>query len=240
MPARAMDTSMMIGDGQQQRVQSLANRRMMAPQFDLSLSLFSNTGIGYSLPFQSTSFSCHAQTGPIAYEHFSSHVPPPSTSLQPSLTISHSVPQFARAGLGGSSAQYVKPEVESPKQHTLVLPSDDKSLAQPNEDTKFKTDVDTLMRAIQTKSSGRSSQEQSLMQFPSDQQTNAVSPIAPGNDVKQWDLHDIGGATKSRKRYQCHITSCAKCFFQKTHLEIHMRAHTGYKPFVSRSDRDPA
>ena len=37
---------------------------------------------------------------------------------------------------------------------------------------------------------------------------------------------------KPRKRYQCTIPNCNKSFYQKTHLEIHIRAHTGAKPFV--------
>jgi uncharacterized Zn-finger protein len=48
---------------------------------------------------------------------------------------------------------------------------------------------------------------------------------------------------KPRKRYQCHMPDCNKSFYQKTHLEIHIRAHTGAKPFVSQltqSDLDVA
>jgi hypothetical protein len=37
---------------------------------------------------------------------------------------------------------------------------------------------------------------------------------------------------KSRRKYDCEIPGCRKSFFQKTHLEIHKRAHTGDKPFV--------
>ena len=29
------------------------------------------------------------------------------------------------------------------------------------------------------------------------------------------------------------MPDCSKSFYQKTHLEIHIRAHTGAKPFVS-------
>ena len=228
-----MDSSMMIADGQQQRVPSLASRRIMPPQFDLSLSLFSNTAIGFSLPFQSTTFGCHAQNGPVSYEHFSNHVQQPPTSLQPTSTVSHFIPQFSRAGQDDQNAQYVKSEVESPKQQALVVPSNDNSPTQPNEDAEFKTDVDTLMRAIQTKSNSKSPPKQTLMQFRSDQQNNATSSMGMVNQLKDWNLQETAGATKTRKRYQCHIASCAKCFFQKTHLEIHMRAHTGYKPFVS-------
>jgi len=33
------------------------------------------------------------------------------------------------------------------------------------------------------------------------------------------------------------MPDCNKSFFQKTHLEIHIRAHTGAKPFVSLSNQ---
>lgn len=38
---------------------------------------------------------------------------------------------------------------------------------------------------------------------------------------------------RSRKKYECTLPGCQKTFTQKTHLDIHMRAHTGIKPFVS-------
>ncbi|RPA78286.1 hypothetical protein BJ508DRAFT_188125, partial [Ascobolus immersus RN42] len=37
---------------------------------------------------------------------------------------------------------------------------------------------------------------------------------------------------KPRKRYECTFPSCNKSFFQKTHLEIHTRAHSGDKPYT--------
>jgi hypothetical protein len=40
---------------------------------------------------------------------------------------------------------------------------------------------------------------------------------------------------KPRKRYQCNMPGCNKSFYQKTHLEIHVRAHTGAKPFVCKA-----
>lgn len=37
---------------------------------------------------------------------------------------------------------------------------------------------------------------------------------------------------KGKKRYECDMPGCNKSFYQKTHLDIHRRAHTGFKPFV--------
>lgn len=47
--------------------------------------------------------------------------------------------------------------------------------------------------------------------------------------------------SKSKKKYHCSMPDCNKSFYQKTHLEIHTRAHTGIKPFVGRlsSPKEP-
>lgn len=78
----------------------------------------------------------------------------------------------------------------------------------------FNTDIDTLMLAIQMKA-GRSEEEQTQTQ------THKAKAVAPS-------------ANKAKKRYSCHMTGCGKAFYQKTHLEIHTRAHTGIKPFVCK------
>ena len=75
----------------------------------------------------------------------------------------------------------------------------------------FSTDIDVLMRAIQAKTQ------------PNDQKSVGVSkPASPP------------ATQKSKKRYHCEVLSCGKSFCQKTHLDIHTRAHTGVKPFVCK------
>lgn len=39
--------------------------------------------------------------------------------------------------------------------------------------------------------------------------------------------------TKHKRKHPCSYPGCGKLFTQKTHLDIHQRAHTGLKPFVS-------
>ncbi|KAI5212451.1 hypothetical protein E4T38_00488 [Aureobasidium subglaciale] len=85
--------------------------------------------------------------------------------------------------------------------------------------TASSTDIDALMKAIQSKVTNGAEQTTKLMYakpIPREQYAEASSPPKP------------------RKRYQCSIPDCNKSFYQKTHLEIHTRAHTGVKPFVCK------
>ena len=91
------------------------------------------------------------------------------------------------------------------------------------------TDVDTLMRAIQTK-----------VTFPAHKiQPSSVHDHNARNSssdaVSSAMKCGVPIESKSKRRYPCRIPSCAKVFTQKTHLEIHMRAHTGHKPYVRPS-----
>lgn len=77
----------------------------------------------------------------------------------------------------------------------------------------FSTDIDTLMRTIQTN-------------FDTDQENQETKSKAYSRP--------IAISSKSKKRYECIFPDCHKCFYQKTHLEIHTRAHTGAKPFICK------
>lgn len=71
---------------------------------------------------------------------------------------------------------------------------------------------------------------------PSGQQFNGVTP-ATNMGVDKL-VNDDGSVKeekkgqKVKKRYECEFEGCNKSFFQKTHLEIHTRAHSGDKPYV--------
>ncbi|KAM0719389.1 hypothetical protein Q7P37_005294 [Cladosporium fusiforme] len=83
----------------------------------------------------------------------------------------------------------------------------------------FSTDIDTLMRAIQSKRQDTESDQQAQSSSPSTSSSSgAASPRR----------------NKAKRRYQCAIPGCEKAFHQKTHLDIHTRAHTGVKPFLCK------
>ncbi|KAH7321477.1 putative asparagine-rich zinc finger protein AZF1 [Rhexocercosporidium sp. MPI-PUGE-AT-0058] len=80
------------------------------------------------------------------------------------------------------------------------------------QEINFGTEVDTLMKAIQAKA-----------QTTQPQATSSTEQIRP--------VEDSSSPKNSKKRYQCTIANCNKSFYQKTHLDIHERAHTGVKPY---------
>lgn len=97
---------------------------------------------------------------------------------------------------------------------------------------EFSTEVDVLMKAIQAKPSNSSPVQQSLPPLqqlaPPGYPSYAMSP-------PQCLLTNEGQLSRSgkKRKYTCTLPDCGKSFAQKTHLDIHTRAHTGDKPFVS-------
>jgi uncharacterized Zn-finger protein len=108
----------------------------------------------------------------------------------------------------------------------------------------YKTDVDQLMRAIQAKQTVHLASSATASPVPQgntsgfsdgfDFQQGGGSSV-DGVDIKSENGSAEGnGKDKPRKRYECMMPECNKSFFQKTHLDIHVRAHTGLKPFVCK------
>lgn len=120
-----------------------------------------------------------------------------------------------------SNEPYIKTEEQSPIHPSQVFydatvyasSPDSQTATDSSDETKpvvFSTDIDTLMRAIQSKSK------------PTENRQPKEKPAAEAV------------FTKPKKRYQCDVPDCGKAFYQKTHLEIHTRAHTGIKPFMCK------
>lgn len=88
------------------------------------------------------------------------------------------------------------------------------------------TDVDSLMKTIQEKAP-------KPLQPMQVARKNLSSSQSSSNDfgLSTAESNNQSGPAP-RRTYPCKTQSCAKVFTQKTHLEIHMRAHTGHKPYV--------
>jgi uncharacterized Zn-finger protein len=125
----------------------------------------------------------------------------------------------SNASTSGLSSVPHSPYIKAEAAPLSPLSMDDRSLtpslksSSPEPTTAlFGTNVDCLMRAIQT----QQNQDGAQYQAPA---ARAVSPKR----------------RKNKKMHQCPFQGCNKIFYQKTHLDIHTRRHTGYKPYV----RDP-
>ena len=99
----------------------------------------------------------------------------------------------------------------------------------PNESIEFDTNVDQLMRAIQfDKVKIKEEPQQMLTPSPSPKQEPLTPPGLPScasDSIKKSPLKP--------KKYICTGPNCNKTFSQKTHLTIHLRTHSGLRPYVS-------
>lgn len=217
---------------------SIENRRAPTSAFDMSMSLLSNPALSYPMSYGPSSLGYHAAAGgPTSINPYGGIMPPQSLYLPSSYAMNQNLSQVRQvptAGVELHESPLVKPEGKPLEDETYMyyevpLPTS-QSPRVPGEAT-FGTDVDTLMRAIQIKTENR-------------RRSNPVPDTHDGSDrsLSNGAESDIGrdcysepgqGFPRSRKKYQCSVPSCSKVFFQKTHLEIHIRAHTGAKPFVS-------
>lgn len=122
-------------------------------------------------------------------------------------------------------------KLESDGQESLIGSLEDETMgdlqhpfdAQPDQAS---IDVDTLMRTIQNKADRPSRQVQAGERKCTERRSVSSDPGTSTTDSS------TGLGPSTRRRYPCKIQSCEKVFTQKTHLEIHTRAHTGYKPYV--------
>lgn len=103
-----------------------------------------------------------------------------------------------------------------------------------------KTEVDALMKVIQVKSEPQvkatSVPDRCLMEMPAiplNTRTH-VANLPDAKPLNENTKEDQVGHDP-RKRHRCTVNGCTKRFSQKTHLDIHVRSHTGDKPYVSHS-----
>ncbi|KAJ0414016.1 hypothetical protein BJY00DRAFT_47143 [Aspergillus carlsbadensis] len=114
-------------------------------------------------------------------------------------------------------------------------------------DIEFSTEVDILMKAIQAKGVAQQQPQQqqqpNLQSLPPLQQLthggnngyaqSYVPPVASTRPAPVM-IEEPQSRSGKKRKYACTEPQCGKSFAQKTHLDIHMRAHTGDKPFICK------
>lgn len=214
-------------------------RTYQATTSQIDMPLFASNIHATSVPYQSGAYAFnHIPANSYNMQpNFPMHYPtnmPPAVSYTSSLDP-QSLPNageahntFATIGTPLVKSESNSPAQMSPVFNEISYTTCKRSGSEPTENAEvnFATEVDTLMKAIQAKQTTS----------PQEIETPKVSL---GRETCIWSIlmqvkkEEPKASPKPRKRYQCHMPSCNKSFYQKTHLEIHIRAHTGAKPFVS-------
>ncbi|KAF2261193.1 zinc finger protein-like protein OZF [Lojkania enalia] len=215
---------------------------------DINMPLFQPHTLTTSVPYQPGAFAFDSlsvnpynmqQAFPVSYppsiSHSTSYSGSGTTDIQPLPTV-----REARNAFPTERTPTVKSESGSPIQTSQLFNdvsySEDYKPA-PSRSTEngtginFSTDVDTLMKAIQAK--------QKPNQPPPSPPKVSQTPKQHATDVavSSYSIQEEGtpkAVMKPKKRYHCSLPDCGKSFYQKTHLDIHTRAHTGVKPFLCK------
>lgn len=230
----------MMASTYQSMVHHDPTRRAVAPDYNLDYSTYSYPNPSYPISFHFPNSSYLSSTSSVhGFNAFCSAGAAASLYIPPAYTDPRCMPAIdtSRNVLASTDdSPVVKAEDVSPEEGGYgfynVSPQD---LHTPDvtQDASSGTDVDTLMRAIQTKPGNYSLRGPSPVAY---QPSSRPYSNPPEQRIRSQSLGIRNGGFRSRKKYQCHVPSCGKVFFQKTHLEIHARAHTGHKPFVSEGD----
>jgi len=202
-----------------------AHATMTEPAFDRASSLFPPSVFSYSAAYDSLALGYDFGLGSLGSDVYcGSNVSPQQVFGQQATYPAELQPTLH--DLDNEASPQIKLEADGQESQIgschdgigveLQLPP----AAHPN---PIGTHVDTLMKTIQTKAS-RSSDR---MQLAPTERRSASSDLGSSSTDSS-----ARNSSSARRKYPCKLQSCAKVFTQKTHLEIHTRAHTGYKPFV--------
>ncbi|OTB05882.1 hypothetical protein M426DRAFT_10325 [Hypoxylon sp. CI-4A] len=95
----------------------------------------------------------------------------------------------------------------------------------------FHTEVDTLMKAIQSKVKVEDTSDSGEAAYPSPPQLEEEDKFNLRRKSCSPEGTDAASGKDRQKRYVCDVEGCGKRCSQKTQLETHKRAHTGERPF---------
>lgn len=221
------------------RLTHMPQGTMSLPEVNLSLPLFSNPTCHQPLFFDSInlSYGLGPGTSGCSSEEYGTIASSPELFCHQDLAyMEHRLhgEEAQPVALGRDIRTSPPIKIESASQ---TLNDDDLHCEQvrhvqlpvPPNEKDIGTGVDSLMRAIQTRATLPVHKIQSLRICD-----HNVRDSSSGSASSAMNC-GVPIETKSKRRHPCRIPSCAKFFTQKTHLEIHMRAHTGHKPYVRPS-----
>ncbi|KAJ5985125.1 hypothetical protein N7499_008597 [Penicillium canescens] len=235
-------------------VGAFAHRRPMDLTLSQNIPFYSHpTTASYSFPYQAPNGLPynyghpvgHAHSNP--YQHYfvpSQHHPVQHQPLR--LTTEpqplQSLPQIRPA------KNAISQPAKSPTDHDSGMQTTGAGHSSPDgahetkpspSDIAFSTNVDVLMKAIQAKHSSS----------PHQHSLPPLQHLAPASQVYPMTTYPVASPTPPRyylgsegqlsrsgkkRKYTCTLSGCGKSFAQKTHLDIHIRAHTGDKPFICK------
>lgn len=215
--AAASTTLLDFQQSQEPQNMAMDPRPMASSQLSYQTSLPDASGFGVDAAFAEP----YLMNDDFSGATFGSFAWPATTSIQPAFLPQSSI-GCNESYSSSDSEPYIKSEDQSPVNpsqlyyhpNTYASSPEAMSTAESSDESKpavFATDIDTLMRAIQAKCN------------PAEQRQRVKTKPA-----------EAPSSSKAKKRYQCGVPGCGKAFYQKTHLEIHTRAHTGVKPFVCK------
>ncbi|KAG5935915.1 hypothetical protein E4U53_000336 [Claviceps sorghi] len=100
----------------------------------------------------------------------------------------------------------------------------------PKDRVNFETDVDELMKAIQTRAEAL---EEEVAQTLTPAHTpKADGSLDSGSSAQPQQACSAPLESKPKKKWVCDGPNCNKRFVQKTHLDIHRRTHSGLRPYL--------
>lgn len=187
----------------------------------------------FSLPYQaptSAAYNYGSLTQPTPYHYLVGQ--PLSSPARLAPEQSQSLPDIRPAK--NAISQVVKVEHAASPRYGGPTVSTDSPGKEQDVESDFSTGVDVLMKAIQARP-GSSPVQPSLPPLQHLPPPGYHSyPVTPPRCM----MTNEGQLSRSgrKRKYTCHVPDCGKSFAQKTHLDIHTRAHTGDKPFVSSMD----
>ncbi|KAJ5375364.1 hypothetical protein N7517_007370 [Penicillium concentricum] len=234
-------------------VGAFAHRRPMDSTLNQNFPFYSHQTTPYSLPYQTSSSLPYSFAHSVGHTHahqnaYQQYFVPSQHPIQPQplrLTTEQplqSLPEIRPAK--NAISQTVKstpdhgPRVQlSTGGHSSPVGATDEK--QNSADIAFSTNVDVLMKAIQAKHASSPTQ-QSLPPLqhlapPAPQAYPVSYPTASPTPPRCYHANEGQLSRSGKKRkYNCNLPGCGKSFAQKTHLDIHIRAHTGDKPFICK------